>query len=458
MRTTSRRALLRGAALLGAGAVVAACARQTNAVPSCHTSGPKTVVETGNAWINRVPRLLATYRSQHPAVAVLPGSGAPAGRYVLKDAVGHEPPAAFVSLSPSLTALNFDPATLLPGAFAAFASARGTFGLPSFPHVTAVAWRTDVFGTLGLAPPAPDWTLADLESACEVVQAAASAGSVPGLRGAMPVLVGATPATDQRGRRVYIPGRLTKDVWAGFVLGYDGSIALDSHFSLTNSGALAGLDRLLEFVRRVGSLRTGVAPTGVTDNGADTTALQFVQYPFEAPGVLDPRWRFARFPRMPAVPVIPVEFQGLGVMDGQGATAGGSADPTALDAATGLLLWLYAPAQRAALSAVGVPPVDRDAGVQATFWAHAPGFARPVGQWQEFVDYMAGWPGVPAADPVTLEMESLLNGGGGSVTEWARRASDGLNAALSSVPASLPAVPVGPVAAYEVTIGSQTCP
>lgn len=58
-------------------------------------------------------------------------------------------------------------------------------------------------------------------------------------------------------------------------------------------------------------------------------------------------------------------------------------------------LWLYTPGPQRLLADYDLPPVLANAPAQDAFWAKPPDGAQPHQDWRRFVDYTAGWPGLP---------------------------------------------------------------
>jgi ABC-type glycerol-3-phosphate transport system substrate-binding protein len=395
-----------GAAWVMLGLGLNACGR-SKASLSCgaDTAGEIVLGAEPGAFFLTVPSLTSDFHRFDSRVDIVPWQDAvsvPIGRtqgrapFLLSSIIGHSPPLLYASLNEPLRALNFASGSLLASATAAFEAQGQAYGVPAVARPLVVAWRKDVFRVAGLSAPKEDWGLNDLLDACEAIGAVVRSQQVPGLQRVMPPMVSAPTAT--AGAAQSIPGRLqaTPSIWAGFVLGFSGTIYSGGAFNLSNPGSLAGLQALVNLARLDGVPNGPLTAKEVNPvNTMESTAIQFVPYPDSATAN-DPRWAFARFPTLPN-PVIPTQYEGIGLdfEHGGGSPSADAQSGDAIAAAASFMVWLLGSGPQGLMRAAGLPPVVADVDVQADFWANAPGRPMFQGDWAHFVDYMQGWPALP---------------------------------------------------------------
>lgn len=312
-----------------------------------------------------------------------------------------------------------------------------------------VLWRRDAFAAGGVPAPAPDWTLADFERTCALLQQVVDSGKVAGLKSVLPPMVGPVAAGPAPKGQLYWATAL----WAGFALGFGGTLVREGRFHLTDTATLNGLAKLVGLVRQFGG-SPDLPPRTQAEQNALWQTFPFALNPVGTFNVTplwvtkptqDLRAAFAPFPRLPVRPVIPVEITGTGLAYRPSSKAphkGMSKDDLAL--AAQFLLWLYGPQQQRLLADYDLPPVLADAAAQDAFWAAPPDGVQPGQDWRRFVDYAAGWPGLPppeimyndlagaVAEPGTLEAE--LARAETAMNTWA----DGAAQLASKLPAQAP--------------------
>jgi len=347
-----------------------------------------------------------------PSAAEMSASGAkwqviPALPFLLPAAGSYAP------VDPAIRQLNFQPSTLVAGAFAAFAGGDGAhYGMPAYGGPWGVQYDRQVFQQLNLAPPAPGWTIGDFEDACAAIGAGIANGDLPHLQAPLPPLVGeytlATGGPTKDPAAPQLPGFgefNDADLWGAFIQGFGGTAVSNGRFDLTNSGAVAGLQRMVDIAARYAPPPSTPPVVGAYAMAFSATASFGGAGPSIVPlrGSLD----WARFPVLPVSPVIPFKVAGFSVAStAEGRvlfeTTGGSPPGTptgALMAVVEYAMWYYGQNHAASTSA---PPVLASA--QAGFWgAHArPAGYASVGDWRHFRVVEAGWPVVPNQNPSNI--------------------------------------------------------
>lgn len=425
----SRRSLLRHAAEAATASLAlttAGCSRvgRMNAPAAARL----VTFEIGSSWLGDIPGLLQGYVQANPRVRfwVRPnGVSATVPKhspFVVTSTKARQFPYSYLTyggnfaawdlapLDPVLRSHNFNPALVLPGLIDGFTYGAQIYALPTFLAPAVVAYRRDAFDAAGLAAPAPEWTLEDFEKTCTVLKGVVESGTVPGLRSVLPAMVGRTTVSPRSG------GMPAHQVWgqlyyatalaAGFALGFGGTLTQAGRFHLTNDATVAGLSKLVDLVRQFGGgpdllpVPTPPVASGPTVSWAmdpvgtfNATPL-WVTKPSRTPESLP--LAYASFPRMPVRPIIPVDVTGTGLAytpSQKAPPAGLSSDDLALGA--DFLLWLYTPGPQRLLADYDLPPVVTNAAAQNAFWAKPPDGMQPPQDWRRFVDYMAGWPGLP---------------------------------------------------------------
>ena len=395
-----------GAAWVMLGLGLGACGRSA-AVPSCGADAAEDIVlgAEPDAFFLTVPSLTSDFHRFDSRVDIVPWQDAvsvPIGQtqgrapFLLSSIIGHSPPLLYASLNEPLRALNFASGSLLASATAAFETQGQVYGLPAVARPLVVAWRKDVFRVAGLSAPQEDWTLNDLLDACEAIGAVVRSQQVAGLQRVMPPMVSGTTAG--AGAAPSVPGWLqtTPSIWAGFVLGFSGTIYSGDAFNLSNAGSIAGLQALVDLVRLDGVPGGPLTAEEVNPvNTMESTAIQFVSYP-DIATASDSRWAFARFPVLPN-PVIPTEYEGISLdfEHGGGSASVDAHSGDAIIAAATFMVWLLGSGPQRLMRTAGLPPVVADGDVQADFWANARGRPMSQGDWARFVDYMQAWPALP---------------------------------------------------------------
>lgn len=379
---TRRRALVAGAA---AALAVGGCALARRAV----VAPPVTLADSD--LFTAVPGLQQAFARSHPSIHFVPypltlQSAAkpelPSGAtywlsnvgvnqlVVPNPAPGH---ARLVPLDAPLHALNFNPEILLPGTLGLFALRGVQLGLPVQQDVLAVRWRRDVFAALGLQPPAPDWTLADLQTLCARLGALIAAGKAPQVTSVLAPPMATTRLKDLA-------------LWVAFALGFGGSVVSQGRFAL-DAAAMNGVAALVDLFRRFAP----AAPAGPAKAASPAPALALDTWQAPSQRQVGAEWAYARLPRLPVRAVIPTGPSGVGVVQ----PAGSPSVPRALTAAVTALAWLYSDTAQPLLAAAGNVPVLAAPEAQGAFWdRQAPG-DRAVGDWRNFLPYNAGWPGLP---------------------------------------------------------------
>ena len=336
-------------------------------------------------------------------------------------------PGTFAPLDAALRAANFEPSALLPGTLEAFAGAGGDhYAVPAYVGAWAVQYDPQVYAEAGLKEPAPDWTIDDFEHDCAAIASAIASGKITRLLAVLPPLVGMHNAPKGRTTPV-VPGEFRHAaLWGAFVEGFGGTVTSDGRFDLTNTGAVTGLQRMVDIATRYGAsgpaprvpgfsasfvwhpaTTTGWGAIGWADPSSPyaltfvPTAQELGMYgtPMAAKG-----WQWARFPILPVRNVVPLQVTGSTVNpSGQGWFVAGGAPPQApsqsLTALADFALWWYHQ-YHTTPGLIGLPaPVLADAAVQRAYWSasgQAPGYPA-VGDWQRFAVVEAGWPLVPGA-------------------------------------------------------------
>jgi len=313
-----------------------------------------------------------------------------------------QPPRTFVSLEPALKRANFNPAELVPGALAAFTDPSGAvFGLPVSVQPQAVLYSPAAFQAAGLTAPKSEWTVADFETACAVIQGAAKAGRLPKpFYGPLPPLAGRSKIPMAGGGTLIWYGGLSDPgLWGAFALGFGGSVARQGRFDLTDPGAVEGIGRLVDIARRYAAPQKDVPQTEpqrtVVQQGA---VMTFQLYK----GLPAPKgFRYARFPQLPVRPVIPTTPQGVGLVHALGVGSWSqnyavkAVTPEDEDHAVQYVLWSYSVARGQTQLPTLPPPPLADASLQTGYWA-APARAAnggdAVGDWRNDVVVEAEWP------------------------------------------------------------------
>ena len=443
----SRRALLAAAGALasGCGRLHPLAARRFLIfVPYINASQARSFSNSTHGSVEAVPGV--THQPTQGTV-VLGGdaaqvaiAGRPAPQWQLAGVLPFERPAVgrFAPLDAALRAANLPADALLAGSLAAFAGARGNhYAVPGYVGPWAVQYDPQVYTEAGLQQPAPDWTIDDFENDCAVIASVIAGGKLSRLRAVLPPLVGTysvlpPPGVTYKGS----PGTQTgqfrdSGLWGAFVEGFGGTVASGGRFDLTNSGAVAGLQRIVDIAARYGAsgpaqsvprwegsavwhpaTSTGWGPSGAFDlTSTPTYAMIFAPTaqlrgmygtPLEARG-----WQWARFPTLPVRSVVPIQVTGLTVsaVGKSGSFPAGGAPPGApaasLSALAQFAVWWYRQYE-ANPGLIGLPaPALAAAAVQHAYWdapGQPPGYPA-VGDWQNFAVVQAGWPLVPGRSP-----------------------------------------------------------
>lgn len=401
---TRRDLLAAGAAAVGA----TACSRLTRRQVAQAQAAPlfPILLLTDDS-----PDAVAQFARFDPSLDPIPGSGPQA--HAVRQA-GQAPawaifPAqpggvqnSYVDLDTGLRATNFDAHTLLPGAMAAFTFNGQQWALPVSAAPIALRYQPAAFAAAGVPAPTPTWTLDDFTHACAAIQAAVSAGTAPkGIYGPLQP-VGQTETQVFGALGLLADGILAQ----AFAAGHGGWLVRGGQFDFTNSGAVAGLSKLVDIARAYAG-PAGRLPRAQTDVSAfyAGAAMDFASPVANSPDA--PQWRYARFPRLPVAPVVPSTLQGAQLVwenpHGVFYVGGVYHNPpqAALDAITQYALWQYGRVRQNPAAALP-PPVVGDADVQSAYWSAAPRAAPgadDAADWRNYLFVHAGWPPGPwAAD------------------------------------------------------------
>lgn len=337
--------------------------------------------------LTRVPGLLDRYTQEHPPLRWTTPQTLAHGAYHIDTefaGLATASPLGLVPLESALRSVNFDPGKLLPGALGAFSVGARVYGLPYVVMPSSISWRADAFAAAGLQPPARAWTLDDFEAACAALQAAITAGKVPGATSVLPVAAGIAKV----GRTTFNGFLNDVSLAAAFAAGFGAPLFVRGQFRLTDPGALTALDRLVGIARSYGAPLSAAGQTGFV---MDFDTLDLPHWPGVTPATTIP-WRQARFPILPHVPMVPVQYQGVRVRRALMAAVD-PIDPQVV-AAVRFALWLYETDQQRLLEGAGLPPVVSQTQIQDAFWSVQPLGWDTAGDWRNFADPMVGWPPV----------------------------------------------------------------
>jgi|GEM_PF-1164632 len=328
-----------------------------------------------------------------------------AARWSIGTASGWNVPTRYYALDAALHAANLDPTTLLPDTLAGFQYQGDTWGLPASVAPIGVAYRPDVFAAARLKTPAPDWTLADFETACDQILGLTKAGKIPGCYGPLPPMIGSSTYTLTYGQSTSsftaYGSLLDPALWTGFVPGYGGSLVQGGRFDLTNPGAVRGFTELVRICGAYGApstlLPTTQAQAATYLNGA---AMLFWQYsgppsgaaPAAAARAATQR-KYARFPVLPVAPTVPAALSGWWLPGDPGMI---SAPGTAMNAVVQFALWSYQRVRHDP-AAPGPPPILSAPDVQRAYWqapAQVSAGASAMGDYVHYAYIDQGYPPV----------------------------------------------------------------
>lgn len=399
----SRRTMLAAAA----GLLASACGRPTSAHPP--SSSAAAPVQYPIAVPGATPQDLAAFAAYAPGVKPLPVPKSPATtpQWEIAPTEPFLYSAAFSALDAALRQVNFDVSVLLTGAYTGFASHVGGtalhYAVPTFAVPWGVQYDASVFRTVGLDDPAPDWSLEAFEGCCAAIAAAMQAGHLPNLQSVLPPLLGGMREVriGTRSQTVMYFGPFTDPtLQGGFVEGFGGTVVTGGRFDLTNTGAIAGLQRMVDLATRFGppAGQPAGGPSALHFTKAASTFVKGSAMPAPLP---DPKtWRWARFPRFPVDPVVPTRAGGVTVSRaapeiGFPITPPVGVPDEALLAVAEYALWRYDQARRTPALPDQPPPVLADPAVQQSYWS-APRLAAndyaAVGDWPHFRMIGADWP------------------------------------------------------------------
>jgi len=354
-------------------------------------------------------------------------------------------PASPHPLNLALRLLNFDPASLVPGALEAFSAAGQVNAMPISAEPYGLLYQPAVFAAAGVAPPTPDWTFEDLAGACAAIQLVVPQLAGLGIYGPLPPLVGqaSIPVVFRNGGRsehfeFQVEGTLNDGLLIqAFAAGYGGWLAQGGSYDFTNSGAVRGLTALANLARQYGApagdLPHSLSAQNSFRNGA---AMDFGLYAQGAGS----RWRVSRLPRLPLLPVVPAQLTGIRLAwetsTGRISTTGTHEAPDqAVMALVQYALWQYG--QVRATPAGNLPaPVLADAALQAAYWSAplrknsgGPGTA----DWPHYLFLYQGWPPVPKLDPIGMLYAAVSQAASGGDLVSALTAAEGtLNRATTN--------------------------
>jgi len=388
MQGVGRRQLLCAALGAAGAALVAGCRRISQPAPGCGSTARVTLYATPDFIPEYTvgPKLAAAFQAVDPEVTVIyprgPGRIPSGQKWVIQSVqsgwqASNVQGAVVVPLAPALQSINFNPSVLLPGLVEQFSIQGAPYGLPSTFYPAGVVYNTHAFEQAGVAPPQPDWTIADLQNTCAALAHALGKGKLPGLVGVLPPAVG-TSAYPGQGAILassYTGWLQAGDatLWAGFAMGYGAQVLLDDGtIDLTGQEALLGLGTLVELARQYGAPNTALPVTASALRDLlrlKTVALEFVSRidPFVASS--GGSVRFARYPRLPVKSVVPAFSQGQTV--GAAARLPSLTFPgDVLDAFVRFQTWTYGNDGQRIWMGADLPPVVADPAVQEAFWSH----------------------------------------------------------------------------------------
>ena len=429
-RLYSRRFLLRATAITCSSFTLAAL---TGCGPTTSKRSSRVVVRAGTT-VSAVPGLISSFNDVQTKVQVVPFSakvGGEARSFLIEALPQYDVPRGgtmrFEPLDVALRLRNVDIPALIQGASGALQLAGRTYGLPVTQLPWAVRWRKDVFDAAAIKPPAADWTLDDFEAICTRLHSFAANGKPPQIATPLGPFLGEYGVPVSPSTAYWVPDAFeAPGLWSAFAIGFGGTLTKDGRFYLTAAATVDGLGRLVDLARRFGAPHvTDGAPTSGAQSavlsgcpvGAGAYGMWFAPYvpplhlSFGLPGLgrVDcARWQWARMPRFPVSPVIPTVVSGLGLArsvptrkPGRVTTAPSTGTVARhVTAATSFLLWLYQSQAQTRLRSAGFVPVSASPAAQSPFWADASANVRALDDFGHFVDYTAGWPGVPPTDYV----------------------------------------------------------
>ena len=397
------------------------------------------------------PGAVTAFAKVDPAVLLIALRPGQLAEWILQAASPFVPRQA-VALNGVLRAMNFDRAALLPGALEAFTMQGRTTALPTSVMLAGVRYRPEAFRQAGAPQPSPDWTLTEFQAALARLAWTIRHGTLPGYLAPLPPLVGFrrftinSPQTSSHtagGLTVTSGGPVTEtwqgnlfngyvDIWAGFALGFGGSLVRDGAFTLTNAATLRGFQAAVELALAFGAGQRDVpASPAAVQRAATAYPVRFsAAYTGTPP---PPGWSWARFPRMPVYPVVPAAPLGIELTGAPNLTP----PAAALQAVVRYAQWRYALARRDPGFPGLLPPILLDVRAQAAYWRAAlqrgeASAGAGAGAWQDYALVQAGWPATGGTDPADVVRAALTAAVTGKtpLVQALRDAEDTLNRAV----------------------------